>query len=488
MRKLKFTCLLLFFSPFFALSQTQVKFKKVFSGTGYDYGNSAKQTNDKGYIIGGSTSTSGNGASDMHVMKTDSLGNPYLFKTFGGINIDRGYCIRQTSDNGYILLGYTNSFGLGGYDFYLVKMDSLLNEQWSKTYGGSDWDFGNCIEPTSDGGYIMCGSTYSFGSGDQDYYLIKINSIGDTLWTKTYGGTKEDVAKSVIQTHDGGYLLTGSTKSLGDTLGDIYTIKTDSFGDTLWTNRYSGSLADYGNDIVESINGGFLVGGETYSVGYGNADGLIMQLDSIGGFVRYRTIGGIDFDNITSITEDSVGRIGMIGNTFSFDAGDGDFYFFIFNSDFNYGGATYGKYESELASSVETTADGSFIICGTTTSFNNGLEDIYLIKTDTAGACGAFGGESMFIISVEDEAPLENSQFLLFPNPSNDMVSIMLNSPNNLQQNEITITDYLGRTIKTTQSNSFPFAISTEQLPNGMYYITLKNEEAVSTRKLVVQH
>ncbi|HEX8517582.1 MAG TPA: T9SS type A sorting domain-containing protein, partial [Bacteroidia bacterium] len=154
----------------------------------------------------------------------------------------------------------------------------------------------------------------------------------------------------------------------------------------------------------------------------------------------------------------------------------------------DYGGATYGKYESELASSVETTADGSFIICGTTTSFNNGLEDIYLIKTDTAGACGAFGGESMFIISVEDEAPLENSQFLLFPNPSNDMVSIMLNSPNNLQQNEITITDYLGRTIKTTQSNSFPFAISTEQLPNGMYYITLKNEEAVSTRKLVVQH
>nr|MDQ3047823.1 hypothetical protein [Bacteroidota bacterium] len=204
------------FSTNICLSQT-VKFRKVIGSNGYDYGMSAVQMFNKGYITAGSTTSFGSGNTDIYIVKTDSLGLPYDDAYFGGINIDRANCIRQTADSGFVILGYTNSLGAGGYDIYLIKTDEFLNIQWSKTYGGADWDFGNCIEQTTDGGYIICGSTYSYGAGDQDYFMIKTNASGVGLWSRTFGGAKQDEAKSVIQTSDGGYAITGFSKSMGDT-------------------------------------------------------------------------------------------------------------------------------------------------------------------------------------------------------------------------------------------------------------------------------
>lgn len=484
-----FTFLFCFCFQFVMHAQSPIKFRKVIGNNGYDYGYSCKQTFDKGYVIGGSSSSFGSGNTDMYVVKTDSMGVPWGDKTIGGINIDQGMCIRQTSDSGYVLLGYTNSYGAGGYDMYLVKMDSSFNTQWTKTYGGTDWDFGNCVEQTSDGGYILCGSTYSYGKGDQDYYLIRTNSTGDTLWTKTYGGTKEDIAKSVIQTSDGGFILTGVTKSMGDTLGDFYTIKTFANGDTTWTYKLGGLQADVGNDILESNTGEFIAGGETYSFGAGNADAVLIKLSATGIFQNIFTIGNTGFDNATSITEGADGKIAMVGLTKNWGTVNGDMYFTIIKNDWTFfNSTTFGTITKDQGFSVEATADKCFILCGTTKGFNNGLEDIYLIKTDSMGLSGFTGSESIFITSVQDQNSFLNNSFVLFPNPANNSIHININTSWWQDQAEIIIVDVLGKEVEHFQTALNNFSINTKDLTNGLYYLTLKTKNSISTQKLVIQH
>jgi hypothetical protein len=473
-------------------AQTPVKFRKVIGNSGYDYGYSASQASDKGYIIGGSTSSFGSGNTDMLFIKTDSLGIPFKNKTFGGINIDVAKCIRQTNDKGYILLGYTNSYGNGGYDFYLVKMDSLYNKEWEKTYGGSDWDFGNCIEQTADGGYILCGSTYSFGSGNEDYYLVKINSSGDTEWTKTYGGVNEDVAKSVIQTTDGGYVLTGYTKSFGDTLGDFYTVKTNALGDTIWTNKFGGMQADFGNDIVKSISGGYIITGETSSMGSASSNGIVVRISDFGITVNYYAfcpVGSTGTNGFNSITEDNYGRVALVGRNRA-SANFDDVWFFVLNSDWTfYNASTFGTIKNETGFSVEKTADKCWIICGQTTGFNNGLDDIYLIKTDTMGLSGFTGSENnISVVGVQESIVSAENGFMLFPNPANNNFNVNVFNSWGRQKNEIVITDIFGKEIQRIHSVSTTTSIDVSSLENGIYFVSIKNENKISTQKLLIHH
>ncbi len=162
-------------------------------------------------------------------------------KAFGGTNEDYGRSVQETSDGGYIIAGYTKSFGAGSYDVYLIKTDANGDTTWTKTYGGSNIDQGYSVEQTSDGGYIIAGNSKSFGAGLDDVYLIKTDANGDTTWTKTYGGSNIDQGYSVEQTSDGGYIIAGYTKSFGAGSYDVYLIKTDANGDTTWTKTYGGS-------------------------------------------------------------------------------------------------------------------------------------------------------------------------------------------------------------------------------------------------------
>lgn len=489
----KFIPILLLMAVQFTVIAQQVKFRKVIGNSGYDEGYSAKQTSDKGYIVAGSTSSFGSGNTDIYIFKTDSLGIPYIHKAIGGINIEKAKCIRQTSDKGYIVLGYTNSYGAGGYDFYMIKVDSALNTQWEKTYGGTDWDFGNCVEQTNDGGYILCGSTYSFGKGNTDYYLIRTNSTGDTLWTKTFGGANEDVANSVIQTSDGGYILTGTTKSMGDTLGDFYTIKTDTLGDTTWTNKFGGPKADYGNDILESIMGGYIVGGETQSFSYvvGVSDGMIVRISPTGVTGPSSSTGysSPQYDNIESITEDQFGRIAMVGRDVSLGdpGGNGDVHLFIEYDNLSFFNATtFGYFGYDNGYSIEATSDHGFIICGKTTSFNNMLDDIYLIKTDSMGLAGFTGSEDNLLIGVTEQHQAGKPFFSLYPNPANNIVNISI--PRNDIHSEVIITDMLGNEVKHFLAESDSFNFSSVDLSEGMYYITVKGKNNNSTQKLIITH
>jgi len=204
----------------------------IYGGSDYDWGLSVAQTSDGGYIVVGDTYSFGAGEKDVYLVKTDAMGDTIWTRTYGGSSYDYGYSVAQTSDGGYIVAGGTESFGAGYCDVYLVKTGSDGDTIWTRTYGGSDDDWGYSVAQTSDGGYIIAGETNSFGAGERDVYLVKTDTVGDTIWTRTYGGSDNDWGYSVAQTFDGGYIVAGSTISFGADSGDVYLVKTDSLGFT----------------------------------------------------------------------------------------------------------------------------------------------------------------------------------------------------------------------------------------------------------------
>jgi hypothetical protein len=472
-------------------SAQQVKFRHVLGNTGYDYGMSAKQTFDKGYIVCGSTTSVGSGNTDIYIIKTDSMGIPVNERYIGGINVDQGTCIRQTADSGYVILGFTNSVGAGGYDVYVIKTDPQLNILWKKTYGGMDWDFGNSIEQTSDGGYIICGSTYSYGKGDEDYYLIKTDATGDTLWTKTYGGTEREEGKSAIQTADGGYALTGYSLSLGDTLGDFYTIKTNATGDVIWTNRFGGMQLDLANDILEQKTGGFIVCGETKSFGAGKSDGILVEISNTGNSGRTFLIGDKDEDNLLSVTERMDGKIMFTGITksYGFTTGKGDLYFGIMNPDWSYHmSTTFGSKGKETVGSVAPTADKGAIICGTTNGFRNLLDDIYLIKTDSNGYSAPT--ETVLLTRINEQEKSNTLNFTIFPNPVQEITYVNVSTSS--RSFLIQLMDITGRILKQEYVSFHPvnstIPINVSGFSDGIYFIKVTSDESTLSKRIVVSH
>ncbi|MFZ8825742.1 MAG: T9SS type A sorting domain-containing protein [Candidatus Caldipriscus sp.] len=209
----------------------QVRFAKTYGGTNTDWVESVQQTSDGGYIVAGTTWSFGAGNGDIILVKIDAYGNVQWVRTYGGTSGDSVYMVLQTSDGGYIVAGYTYSFGAGSRDMLLIKTDANGNLQWAKTYGGGARDDPAFVLQTPDGGYIITGEQESFGAGMDDAYLMKIDMNGNVQWFKTYGGTNTDGAYSVQQTSDGGYILAGWTNSFGAGSYDVFLIKTDANGD-----------------------------------------------------------------------------------------------------------------------------------------------------------------------------------------------------------------------------------------------------------------
>ena len=183
-------------------------------------------TSDGGYALAGFTDSFGAGNYDAWLVKVDASGNAMWNKTYGGAASDYAASVVLTNDGGYALAGYTSSFGAVGGDAWLVKVDASGNAMWNKTYGGAASDYAMSVVLTSDGGYAMAGETDSFGAGNNDFWLVKVDASGNMLWNKTYGGALSDVAWSVVLTSDGGYAMAGETASFGAGGGDFYLVKT----------------------------------------------------------------------------------------------------------------------------------------------------------------------------------------------------------------------------------------------------------------------
>ena len=254
---------------------------KTFGGLEDDRGNSVQQTSDGGYIVTGFTSSYGSGKYDVWLIKTDADGNELWSKTFGGLEDDRGSSVQQTSDGGYINLGWTQSYGSCWGNVWLIKTDTDGNELWNKTFGCSDFfDYGNSIQQTSDGGYIVTGDrTYVYAIPDSDVWLIKTDADGNELWNKTFGGPISDNGRYVQQASDGGYIIAAQTTSYMSGGYDVWLIKTDADGNKLWNNVIGGPDNDYGNSIQQTSDGGYIVTGDTKSYGVGGYDIWLIKVE-----------------------------------------------------------------------------------------------------------------------------------------------------------------------------------------------------------------
>jgi uncharacterized delta-60 repeat protein len=338
-------------------------------------------TSDGGYIIAGSTQSFGAGGDDIYLIKTDSEGNMLWNQTYGGTGYDYGNSVQVTSDGGYIIAGQTNSFGAGAYDVYLIKTDSEGNMLWNQTYGSTNRDEGHSVQVTSDGGYIIAGSTQSFGAGGDDIYLIKTDSEGNMLWNQTYGGPDDDGGSSVQVTSDGGYIIAGYTYSFGAGKSDVYLIKTDSEGNMLWNQTYGGTGYDYGNSVQVTSDGGHIISGYSSPSGPSGYDFYLVKTDSGGNMLWSQTYGGTTVDRSFSVQVTSDGGYIISGSTASWPFDESDVYLVKTDSEGNMlWSQTYGGTGYDGGFSVQVTSDGGYIIAGSTYSFGAGKSDVYLIK------------------------------------------------------------------------------------------------------------
>ncbi len=356
-------------------------------------------------------------------------------KTLGGTNADNAGCIKQTKDGGYILAGNTKSNDSdvngnhGDWDMWIVKMNNVGGVQWKKCYGGSNTDESTYIEQTTDGGYIIAGATNSNNGDVSGYYngntasyldawILKIDSLGTVQWQKCYGGSNFDAVYEIHQTFDGGYIAVGETDSddgivVGQhavTIADVWVLKIDSIGNLQWQKCLGGTNQDYGQSIIQTIDSGYLIAGETYSTdgdvvgNHGDFDGWVVKLNSKGKLIWNKCYGGSGGEYIYSIIQNKDKSFTFCGSTAGSNNGD-------LTGITTYGGGDdwvmkidsigkiiwqkcYGGSKSDYAYSLEQTSDGGFIIIGTTESDSvmgnkpnnfHGLNDYWMVRIDSIG-------------------------------------------------------------------------------------------------------
>ena len=305
-------------------------------------------------------------------------------KTYGGTTDDYAWALVQASDGGYALAGYTTSFGAGSGDFWLVKTDAAGTMQWNKTYGGTGDDGAYSVIQTSDSGYAVVGYTTSFGAGSGDFWLVKTDAAGTMQWNKTYGGTSADTACSVVQTGDGGYALAGITHSFGAGSVDFWLVKTDANGDMQWNKTYGGTGDDEANALVQTNDGGYALAGYTGPGGY---DCWLVKTDASGNALWNKTYGGTIDDYAFALVQASDGGYALAGLTTSFHTGyDDDFWLVKTDVSGNMlWSRTYGGTGDDLAHALVQTSDGGYALAGWTISFGADNDDSWLVKTDVNG-------------------------------------------------------------------------------------------------------
>ncbi len=370
-------------SPLVAASNPppDTEWDSTFGGSESDAAKSVQQTADGGYIMAGVTSSYGAGEADFYLVKADASGNMTWEQTFGGTGSDWAQSVQQTTDGGYIVTGTTRSYGAGGTDFYLVKADASGNMEWQQTFGGSGSDNAFSVQQTADGGYIMLGETRSYGAGDYDFYLVKADASGNMEWQQTFGGSDGDYAKSVQQTADGGYIMTGYTTSYATVNADLYLVKADASGNMTWEQTFSANDDNLGYSVQQTTDGGYIIGGQTanYSVDWFGV--YLVKTDASGNMEWDSTFGNSDYDDAFSVDQTADGGYVIAGVTWSYGAGEGDFYLIKTDASGNMEWQkTMGGIDDEYAWAVEQTTDDGYIVAGETESYGAGEGDFYLVK------------------------------------------------------------------------------------------------------------
>jgi len=493
------TLLTLFLATLGLYAQTDIQWQKCLGGTLSETAQDIQQTSDDGYIVIGYTrSNDGDvfgfrGGWDWWVVKLGVLGNIQWKKILGGSDIDIAESVRQTNDGGYIVAGYTysNNWDVSGNhgeaDYWVVKLSPTGQVQWQRTYGGSDYDKAYAVRQTTDGGYIVAGYSGSLDGdvthkvGIYNAWIVKLDSAGVIEWNRSYGGiTNGEGVYDIEQTTDGGYIFAGETYSNdGDVSGnhgnsDCWVVKIAADGAIEWQRALGGMTSDRGWGVLQTMDGGYVMVGYAGSsngdvVGWqGLYDYWVVKLSATGEIEWQKCLGGTDDDWARSICQTADGGYAVVGITRSMD---GDVLFnrgqdiWVVKLDSTgelQWQKTLGGTDAEWVNAIIQTRDGGFAIAGESysndgdVSGNHGGRDFWVVKL----APESVGTEEARIHLVD-----------LYPNPAQEAISVHVPGLPEGAPLHISVSDPLGRgLIRQTLPNGQRLDIA--YLPPGLYILS----------------
>ena len=471
-------------------------FYKIYGGPNQEEAKDFIETNDKGFLICGSSSSFGQGTSSVYLIKTDSNGIFKWSKTYGGINADKGMSIVKTPDNGAYISGYSNSFNNLEYDAYCIKIDSIGTMQWQRSYEGNDWDFIYSSALMPDSGLVMVGETYTNSAGDADAYLIRINKYGDTLWTKKFGTPQMEKFNSVVYAENSIYVC--------GTIKDAQTLKTKGLvaryslsGNLLSTNYiYGNNSYEYAlNCINKTQNHQFVLAGD------------IIKADSIlpHGEIRLRIDSSLNIiwrDSSSFFTTLS-GRYIFQDNrqhlmtVLTLNGGNGKTAMFLADYDdwvyYNFG-STFGGLEDEEGVKGMISSLNKLVYLGNTYSWGYGDKDYWLVmfKADTL-----IGDQKIKYNTYTDTTslnPFDLKEYSMlsvsvFPNPLSKKENIIITNINSAKPIAIELSQINGQQIFNQQyQNSTSLKIDLEKfhLASGVYYVRFTQDDKVKVTPLII--
>jgi hypothetical protein len=452
MKKVFFIFALIF--SFGMRAQAPSNFIVKFGGDGVDVGYGVKETYHRQYITIGSTTSYGQGESDAYLALIDSMGQGIWQATFGGVLADVGKSILvNPSDSGFVFTGFTNSFGNGGYDIYVVRTDKYGNLKWQSSFGGLDWDFGNDLVFSSDGNVIVCGSTFSSGYGKKDGSLLKINiGNGSLLWQKTFGGPEDDEFLSINATSDGYYTVAGNTKSYGDINNDFWLFKINTLGDSISSTRFGNlNKSEMCYDFIEDNNNNLVFCGsyDTSFYNVGKNISYIIKTDLNGAFITESKIAGAftPDDKFLAITNMKSGNQYFLSRYVNHVGGYGiDVQPYLLNYNFIFLAAnTYGGTNDDVAYDVISTKDNGYLMIGYTNGYGLVSEDVFLIKLDSTI------NTAQLLVGIKENGNYINKNniyyfenVIYFENQKNELVNFqILNSSGEIIQSGSTNESYI---------------------------------------------
>ncbi len=360
-------------------------FRHLFGGPGTEVGNVVRQLADGGYIVVGYTSSFGAGAEDVYLVRTDAAGETLWTRAIGGPGADWGWDIRATRDGGFIVVGFTNSFGAGGDDVYVIRTDAEGSALWTRTYGGPGDELAWAFHETSDGGYVIAAQTESFGAGERDLYLIRIEAGGDTVWTRTLGGPGIDRVFATEPTSDGGSVFAGITSNGAAGELDATLVRIDSSGDVVWAHNYGGEGRDIGHGVALAPDGGFLLVGYTDSFGAGNNDIYLVRTDGAGAVLWTKTIGDAGDDRAMMAAPMMDGGYAIAG----YASGGAEYWSAKLTAVSEDGevlwSESFGSPGTDRGVMLQETADGAFIFTGGIWRERDDAPDLFLAKVPRGG-------------------------------------------------------------------------------------------------------
>jgi hypothetical protein len=467
-----------------AIAQTpDTSWTRVYVTNHYEFANCIRETSDGGFIIVGYTRTP-SWDTDIYLMKTDEAGEISWSETFGGTEDDGGMDIRQTPDGGFIIVGYTESYGAVQNDIYLLKTDNSGDSLWANRFGGDSTDIGRSVYLTSDGGFLITGQTYLFGPGEMDAIVIKTDSLGEESWSSTFGGLAGEIDDGfdALETDDGGYLAVAKKGAYGPDPEDVWLIKLDENGDSLWTRFYGDEFVDRGLSLLRLSSGNYLIAGFAYSFLSESYDVYSVIIDENGELLHSNTYGGFDTDlGIGAYPTFDGGSI-ISGYTRSFSQGEDDAYLVKIDQtaemqwDYSFGGE-----EIDISTSCVQASDGGYLLTGYTYSFGN-TADIFLIKLEP----DATGIDNNSDAIYPNKAAISQNH----PNPFNAATTISYSLP---EQGEVTISIYnlLGQRVDIIfegmrQAGEHTVVWDADDFSSGVYFVRLQAGERSENIKMTL--